>query len=136
VNATVIPSQSTWRYISGIDDTDPADYSSPSFDDSAWATGAAPFGNLDGDVQNVGQNAVAFNATFSPTIATTWPHATTGWIRSNVVIPPERSIQLLGWFDNGFKLYIGGVLVASGQGGSGYGGTNVTIPAGTFPSGA
>lgn len=135
VGTTVIPAQSIWRYISGIYNNDPVDYSAPTIDDSGWEIGKAPFGNLESDIANVGQNAHAFNAMFSPDIATIWPKATTGWLRGTVSIPQGVPLRLIGWFDNGYKLYIGGVLVSSGAGGDGYGGTDTTIAAGSFPAG-
>jgi hypothetical protein len=47
---TLIAARSKWRYLASA--SPPADWAAPSFDDSAWALGAAPIGD-EGDVATV-----------------------------------------------------------------------------------
>lgn len=122
-------SQLPWKYLI-LPKTDTTDYSSPSFDDSGWATGSAPFASR---AAAGGYDPSAHG--FSNTPATIVPVGKRVWTRCNVYCTADQpSITFKAWVDNNAKLYVNGALVATV--GGYYGGYySATLPAGTFVTG-
>jgi hypothetical protein len=96
--AVAVPLGSTgWKYHQTTLG-DAADYSSPSFDDSAWSTGQGPFGN------GVGPTAVN----------TAWTINTRMWLRRE--IPHATAFSVSGLVDNNVDIYWNGTLIGSAIG--------------------
>src|SRR3954462_9147561 len=93
------PSQ-TWRYTTS---SPAADWFSPPFDDSAWATGAAGFGAPDPRFAHV---------------ATEWKTADI-WLRTSVDLPAAASPYLRVSHDDDAQIYVNGVLAATLPGANG-----------------
>lgn len=111
VRQGVLPPQLTdWRHFLTTLGNDSTAYAASSYDDSAWPIGDSPFGNLTKN-PNVGLNAAEFYPGFSPTIKTQIPLNQRLWIRRtlNLSEVSGRGYQLIGYFDNGYTLYVNGV---------------------------
>jgi hypothetical protein len=128
------PQLTDWRYIV-TSRSDNTNRSAPDYDDSAWAVGTAPFGNITID-PSVGTNAHAFNSKFRSTIATQVPGAMRTWLRRKLTLQdvPPSGYVLVGYFDNAYKLYLNGVLASDGSTLTNAGVT-VIVPAKFFISG-
>lgn len=126
---TTEASQLPWKYLV-LSKSDTTDYSGPSFDDSGWATGSAPFASR---AASGGYNPSAYG--FSNTPATVVPVGKRVWTRCDVYCTADQtSITFKAWVDNNAKLYVNGELVATV--GGYYGGYyTATLPAGTFHAG-
>lgn len=100
---TIIPfTTSGWRYKQVLLG-DTADYSSPSYNDSAWSTGATMFGDGNG----AGAGA-----------ATNWDQNTSIWLRRT--FPRSQEVTITVPVEDGCVVYVNGVLVgASGIAGLG-----------------
>lgn len=138
---------SDWRYLQ-IGAADATDYSSPSFDDSAWATGASPFGSWEagydaGDIANGAPTGLlaahTYDSRFSATFATNWDVNTRLWLRRTLTLTsiPEGGITVVSFMEDNYKLYINGVLlIDSPDNPSGGNGMTFTISAADLVVGA
>lgn len=102
--------QKGWRYfVTSLGNG--TSYASPSYDDSAWATGQAPFGNLANNAA-VGVNAHNYNNQFKATMNTIVAYGARTWIRRNfnIRMMPPHGFHFTGYIDNGMALYVNGVL--------------------------
>lgn len=102
-------SVSGWRYLQ-VALADTTDYSSSSFDDSGWSTGATMFGN------GVGAGAGA---------ATNWDEDTSLWLRRT--FPRSQGVTITVPVEDNCDVYVNGTLVGS-SGVAGLGATNVSPP--------
>ena len=121
-SSEVLPPQlSDWRY-KQISRTDATDYSAPDFDDSEWATGAAPFGSWEagynsGDVSDgapTGLNAAPeYDPRFAATFATTWANNTRLWLRRTLTLAsiPTGDLLVTCYIEDNCHFYINGDLV-------------------------
>lgn len=110
------PGLTGWRYLANVALNDTTNYSAPSFDDSAWTPGIAPFGNFDNPHATYPMPS-AYDARFVDTIATTTPLDKSLWLRRHLVLSaaPAGAVRMVGYFDNAYDMYINGNLVASGS---------------------
>lgn len=115
-----------WRYLVVVN-SDTVDRSSPSFDDSGWSIGYAPFASAPWDLP--GQYG------FATTPATTVPDAHKVWMRTTVSFAQAPvGARFQAFVDNDCRLYINGVLAVTvgGEHGAYY---DVAIPDGLFVAG-
>ncbi|MBD3684100.1 hypothetical protein H3005_19795 [Stenotrophomonas sp. Br8] len=111
VREGVLPPQLTdWRHLLTTLSDDSTAYAASDYNDSAWPVGDSPFGNLTKN-PNVGLNAAEFYPGFSPVIKTQIPLNQRLWIRRTLTLPSvsDKGYQLIGYFDNGYTLYVNGV---------------------------
>lgn len=103
-------SKPDWKY-RVVDVTDPADYSSPSLDDSGWAVGPAPFGDeLLFNPGTPGANPGDYG--FDPQPATIVPERKKVWLRTTMVLQSVPPFFLFdAYVDNGITVWINGVQV-------------------------
>jgi len=107
---TLIPfTTSGWKY-KQVSLGDTTDYSSPSYDDSAWSTGATMFGD------GVGAGAGA---------ATAWAADTSLWVRRT--FPKAQDVTITVPVEDGCDVYVNGTLVGS-SGIAGIGATHISPP--------
>ena len=98
----VVPWDSTgWRYLSGIGADDQPGFASPSFDDSSFLDGDAPFGS---------------NTGCSPSVARSdWPTLTDVVARKTFDLPAGAHSMKVGVaFDNAVQVFVNGVDVSGG----------------------
>lgn len=113
----VDPETVEWRFLV-VSKSDNTDYSPVEYDDSAWLTGGAPFGDIS-HVPSVGVNAHAFEPRFSPTIVTATGQGDVRiWARYTVSLASARTtdVRLKGTKDGLFKVYLNGSLLYSVDG--------------------
>lgn len=98
-----------------VEPGDVTDYSSPSFDDSAWDTGLAPFGNID--------NALAASVGFQLSPATNWPLGKKLWYRSRLYLNSTAGVTMDIYTDDAGTVWVNGTQVYThdSMGGSGIG---------------
>lgn len=89
-----------WKYIV-ILRTDDTDYSASAFDDSAWATGAAPFGDMNGGILDW------------PDPATTWETVSRMWARRTFAATAGVDLTIRARIEWGVVFYLNGVEVGS-----------------------
>lgn len=114
-----------WRY-QQIALTDATDYSSPAFDDSAWASGSTSFGQ--GGSSYIGGTA----------FATVWERGTRIWIR-RADIPEKSGYRVYVQHDDDAQIYWNGTLIADFPGsatGDDIPGDEVAVPASAIVAGA
>lgn len=97
------PTSSGWKY-KVVSNGDGADYSSPSFDDSAWSVGQSPFGNT-------GPHPYAAAGGFPSSPNTTWPVNSTIWVRRKFSLSQNSTFNLIIFVDNFATVWVNGVLV-------------------------
>lgn len=110
-----------WKYNATLDPvggpyTIPDGITDANYYDSWWATGRAPFGNLNGRAgPGVGKDAHIYDSDFPKYVNTFVPLNTRTWLRRKLWLSeaPESDVPFVGYFDNGFKLWINGSLVIS-----------------------
>jgi hypothetical protein len=100
---TVLPPGSTYRYYD-LGAPPPANWADPGFDDSGWATGAAPFGYNDAHINTV----VDYGPDQQDKYITTWIRTT--FEVTDVPTVASATVSLLR--DDGAAAYINGVEVA------------------------
>lgn len=126
-------SVSAWRY-KVVPRSDAADYSAPSFDDSAWPLGQAPFASFH-DMGSAYWDGVASHG-FYTSPGTNVPQATAVWMRGTLTLrAPGRSVTFRAWVDNGIQFFVNGVKVIDDYGVFGHY-LEVVLPASTFIDGA
>ena len=106
---------SDWRY-KQIGRTDATDYSSPSYDDSAWTIGDAPFGSFEDHSADHFDPVHDYDPAFSPKFATNWTTNTRLWMRRTLTLSgsvPAGGFRLVGYIEDHAAVYVNGVLVAS-----------------------
>lgn len=103
---------SDWRYkqvaAASVDD-----YSSPSYDDSSWAIGVAPFGSWE-DLRPDGLPAApAFDSRFAEDFATTWTTNTSLWLRRTMSVTalPPAGIRVTAYIEDNCLFYMNGTLI-------------------------
>lgn len=113
VNFPVVTGQE-WKFLQvPLNDTSD-DYSSPSFDDSSWATAAAPFG---GDNSNTlpfsWAAATSFDSRFQANCNTLWSVYSGMWVRRNFYIPevPDEGLLIKVFIEDFCSIFINGTLV-------------------------
>jgi hypothetical protein len=128
-------SKPDWRYLV-VDVSDTADYSDPSFNDSSWQVGPAPFGdeflfNPDTPGDNPQDRG------FDPMPATIVPERKRVWLRTNLVLPsvPADGFQFDAYVDNGITVWVNGVEALTNWGDFNHS-FQTTIPAALFHSGS
>lgn len=97
------PTSSGWRYLQ-VSNEDAADYSADDFDDSAWATGTAPFGNK-------GPHPFAAGAGFPVNPATFWDIESAIWVRRRFTAPATSGFSMEVFVDNWATVWVNGVQV-------------------------
>lgn len=105
------PRSTGWKYkVTTIADL--TDYSSPSFDDSAWPTGQTPFGNP-------GNHPYAANSFFPKDPITYWTEAAGSkiWLRKHFTVSTYRDYNISIYADNYATVYVNGVMLLNDQGG-------------------
>ena len=102
---------SAWKY-KQITASDGTDYSSPSFDDSSWAVGPAPFGGLDGGGTSTNA-AYDYDPRFAKVFATAWTPETRLWIRRTLTLAeiPTGGYSMVSYIEDNCHVYINGTLV-------------------------
>jgi hypothetical protein len=128
-NSVGLPNQQPWRYKLMLQ-SDNTNYSSPTFDDSSWAYGAAPFGSWSTDVAfnshdlSIGAPneltlANAYDANFAEGFATPWPaNNQTGtalsrmWLRGDMYLAqvPPGGFKVVSYVEDHCAFYVNGVL--------------------------
>lgn len=96
------PVQDLVKYLV-VPTSDTTDYSSPTFDDSNWARGLAPFANA------INADAAAHGFPASP--ATNWPLTTNLWYRSTVLLNPVADLLARIYVDDGVQVFVNGTKV-------------------------
>jgi hypothetical protein len=97
--------QANWRYLV-IAQSDTVNRSSPTFDDSSWNIGQAPFGDE--------YNEAAATYGFPGNPATILPQNMAAWLRTDIIIPNiDNDFLFEAFVDNGIDFYVNGVKVAS-----------------------
>ena len=99
----VDPTSGGWRYLI-TSNSDSADYSSPSFDDSAWSVGASPFASSTG-------HPFAGAGGFPNAVGTLWPLNRTIWARRIFTINAPTLVTMEIFVDNFATVWINGHLV-------------------------
>jgi hypothetical protein len=116
-----------WRYLI-VSRSDSTDYSSPSFDDSAWQVGTSPFGS------SYDPSVIPYG--FNPTPSTVTPQAIGCWLRTNIDIENlDNDFVFEAWVDNGITVWVNGVQVINDYGTYGHFYTT-TIPKANFVKGS
>ena len=117
----VLPPQLTdWRYLQ-VDASDGTDYSGSSFDDSAWAVGAAPFGGWEpgwdaDDAADGAPDGFTYPPLFDPRFAekfgTPWGANTRLWMRRTLSLgsAPPSGIRVHAYIEDWCVFYINGVI--------------------------
>jgi hypothetical protein len=82
---------------------DTADYSGADVDDSAWATGLAPFANID--------NPLPPQVGFPGDVGTSWPLGTDLWYRAHPVFSSSVDIRVKFYADDGATFWFNGAQV-------------------------
>lgn len=95
------PTTGGWRY-KQIALGDNTDYSSPSYDDSAWSIGTMPFASAPG------QPYAAANG-FPATMGTYWALDTAIWLRNKFTVTTNSQIGLEIFIDNFADVWVNGV---------------------------
>lgn len=97
---------SGWKW-KQIGRTDATDYSASAYDDSAWSTATAPFGesNPDGRIESL---------TGWPNEGTTWDQATRMWARRTIAATAGTDLYLKLRLNRYHVCYLNGVQVADG----------------------
>lgn len=125
---------SPWKY-KVVDRDDTSDYSSPSFDDSSWDQGMAPFGDRPWPDVAVSGTTPADHG-FSNIPATVVPQSRKVWMRSVLNLPaqPEGYLKIETFIDNDCSFWVNGTLVATrgGENGAFY---EIVIPASVLRAG-
>jgi hypothetical protein len=124
IEAPINPVEQEIKYLI-VPGNDTADYSGMFFDDSAWDTALAPFGN--------GDDPYAAAAGFPLHSVTTWPLGTNLWYRCPLKIPVPKSVTFKVFADDKFTLWVNGVQVKTGQ--DPFNAFTFTIPASAFIAG-
>jgi hypothetical protein len=96
-----------------LEPSDSTDYSSPSYDDSAWGTGRAPFGNSD--------NAVAASVGFQASPNTLWPLGKTLWYRANLALSSTAGLTFDIYRDDYATVWVNGTMIYDEESASGSG---------------
>lgn len=112
VGIDISPGLSDWKYLQ-ISSADSTDYSSPTFNDSAWALGTAPFGSWeDGSSDNL-PAAHDYDARFVAKFATNWTANTRLWMRRKLTLAevPFDGLRIIGYIEDNCHFYINGVLI-------------------------
>lgn len=93
-----------WKQVTIADATD---YSATAYDDSAWASAAAPFGtsNPSGYIESIQG---------WPSLVTAWSQASRMWARRTISATPGVSLTVTIRLNRLVKVYLNGVEVASG----------------------
>jgi hypothetical protein len=102
------PTSTGWKY-KVIDLTDQTDYSSPTYDDSSWATGTMPFANAAG-------HPYAASAGFPATMGTFWTKHSTIWIRRTFNFSTTGTLSLVIFVDNYATVWVNGTKVLARSG--------------------
>lgn len=98
-----------WRYLQ-VTNTNPADYSEPDFDDSAWPVGQMPFASLNNHIYTEPSGFPANYNTF-------WPVNTTMWLRKKISLPGASQIQMQILIDNFATIWVNGHMVLGPESG-------------------
>lgn len=106
------PRSTGWKYlVTTIADL--TDYSSPSFNDSAWPSGQTPFGNP-------GNHPYAANSFFPKDPITYWTEAVGSkiWIRKHFTVSTYRDYNISVYADNFATVFVNGVMLLNDAGGN------------------
>lgn len=98
-----------WRYLQVLN-TDPADYSAPDFDDSAWAIGQMPFASLNDHIYTEPSGFPANYNTF-------WQVNRTMWMRKTVSLPAAAQVNMQILIDNYATIWVNGHMVLGPESG-------------------
>lgn len=144
--AILPPQLSDWRYLQ-VDATDPTDYSAPDFDDSGWATGAAPFGgwesnwgpeNIPSGAPDAFNYAPDYDSRFAALFGTTWQTHTRLWLRRKLVLAeaPTTDLTVVLYIEDHCVVYVNGsVLLSTPVNHDGGTGQTFTVPAASLSAG-
>lgn len=98
-----------WRYLQVANDG-PEDYSSPEFDDSAWAVGAMPFASLDNHIYTEPSG-------FPAVRGSNWAVNTSLWLRKKITLAGASHIQMQILIDNFVTIWVNGHMVLGPESG-------------------
>lgn len=103
LNFVLGPTSDGWKY-KIVSLTDGADYSSPSYDDTSWASGQAPFASQPG-------HPYAADTGFPPIMNTNWPINTKIWVRRKFDLSSTATFRMTVFVDNYATVWVNGVKV-------------------------